>query len=242
MTRDSVCKVYEHLHSVIPGDTLRPGGLELTQRGLDMCSFPAGAIILDAGCGAGATVSHLLERGFRPFGIDRSAMLLALGRAREPHLPLVRSSADHLPVRTASADGVLCECALSVTEAPDAALAEFHRVLKAGGRLVLSDVYARDPSGIPVLRTLPIECCLRGALDVSRLAETLDCSRFEIRLWEDHSDLFARFAAELVWSTGSVHDLWAHVGSGAADSTDIAAAVADARPGYFLLIATKGGP
>lgn len=236
---DHTCRVYEQLHGVLPGGALRPGGLALTEHALELCSFPADAVILDVGCGPGITLSRIAALGARAFGVDPSAMLLECGRAREPHLPLIRAIAEHLPVKDNWADGVLCECALSVTSTPAAALTEFHRVLKRGARLILSDVYARDPAGIGALRRLPLECCLQGALDASELTEKLRGLGFEIQRWEDHSDLFARFTASLVWACGSTAQVWQQASSGTADPARIAAAIAEARPGYFLLIAAK---
>jgi len=59
------------------GGPLRPGGLDLTARLLEMCSLPADAVILDAGCGSGATLGFLKSAGYRHgLGIDRSGPLL----------------------------------------------------------------------------------------------------------------------------------------------------------------------
>lgn len=51
-----------------------------------------GDAVLDLGCGAGAPVaSHLLARGLRVTGLDQSAAMLALARARHPQAEWIRA-------------------------------------------------------------------------------------------------------------------------------------------------------
>ncbi len=60
------------------GGTLRPGGLTLTTRALELCRMPPEARVLDAGCGNGVTLRHLRERyGVRCCGLDLSMEMLA---------------------------------------------------------------------------------------------------------------------------------------------------------------------
>ncbi|HWQ07700.1 MAG TPA: methyltransferase domain-containing protein, partial [Holophaga sp.] len=118
----------------------RPGGFTITDRGLELCAFPQGARLLDVGCGRGETVRHLRAAGFEGLGVDRDVDVIR-GAA---HLSCARAEA--LPFADGSMEGVLMECSLSVTEDPGLALAECRRVLRLGGRLLLTDVYARGHS------------------------------------------------------------------------------------------------
>ena len=70
----------------VTGDTLRPGGLALTDRALDLCRFASGAALLDVGCGLGATVAHLAERGFVATGVEPSETLVERARRERPHV------------------------------------------------------------------------------------------------------------------------------------------------------------
>ncbi len=45
-------------------------------------------------------------------------------------------------------DALFAECSLSLLGAAEPAVAEFRRVLRPGGLLVVSDLYARRPEGI----------------------------------------------------------------------------------------------
>ena len=83
-------------------------------------------------------------------------------------------------------------------------LQEVRRVLRPGGWLLLSDLYARRPEGIPVLRALPGACCLRGVLDLLEVERALQTSGFEICFWEDHSDALRLLSSRLRQAYGSM--------------------------------------
>jgi len=94
---------------------------------------------LDVGCGTGGTLQALAAEG-RWVGIDAES--LALGFARQRGLArLVQGSAVALPFRDNAFDACLCLDVLYHRGIPAeaAALAECHRVLRAGGLLVLTD-------------------------------------------------------------------------------------------------------
>ncbi|RPH24198.1 MAG: class I SAM-dependent methyltransferase, partial [Bacteroidales bacterium] len=152
------------------GGTLRPGGLDLTKRMLALCELPARARLLDAGCGSGATVEYALESGsIHAVGIDRSELLLQAGINRRPRLPLVCAWGRSLPFTSGQIDTVLTECSLSAISNLDSMLAEIRRVLRPGGQLAITDIYARNPDGIPTLRALPLRCGLRDAMTQNAL-------------------------------------------------------------------------
>ena len=64
------------LFRLASADCLRPGGVELTERGLTHCAFGGGERVADLGCGPGVTLALLAERGLSPVGMDRSAAML----------------------------------------------------------------------------------------------------------------------------------------------------------------------
>ena len=76
------------LHAVT-GPAIRPGGLELTARALEFCSFPDSARLLDVGCGsgvlllAGAALGADLSLGVDP---SRQAARLSRDNARDNRL------------------------------------------------------------------------------------------------------------------------------------------------------------
>ncbi len=220
---------------------IRPGGVALTGRALSLCAFPPCARLLDVGCGTGATVEYLTgQHGFLAAGVDPSLPMLAHGRARNPLLPLVRAAAEGLPFFDGEWDGVFAECSLSLTRDPDAALRECRRVLKPGGKLILSDVYVRNARAITELRALSGHSCLTGALSYDELMGKLGNCGFIVSTWEDHSPALKYFAAQLIFSQGSAQAFWCSLaGADPVDGSRVEQAVSHAKFGYFLAVAEK---
>lgn len=60
---------------------IRPGGLSITKRAMELCKFEKGAKILDVGCGYGATVEYLQNNyDVEAMGIDLSTVLIEKGK------------------------------------------------------------------------------------------------------------------------------------------------------------------
>jgi arsenite methyltransferase len=243
MTRPNSCKLFEQIsHAPFTATGIRPGGFDLTRRAVEASDLPAGARVLDVGCGTGVTVRHLLrERAIEAVGIDLSTRLVAQGKSVDAALPLLLGDAGALPFADDCFDAVFTECTLSLVRDRERALAECHRVLKPLGRLVVTDVYARHPEAIGTLRRLPLESCLKGALDKDELIRECSDVGFATDLFEDHSEMLRDFAAQIIWTYGSLDRFWIHTGSSPADSDRIRCAVREARPGYFLYVGRKAG-
>jgi len=92
--------------------------------------FPAGAQVLDVGCGSGDQLIELQADGARVFGIDID--LGSLAECRRRGLNVTAGQAEKLPFADASFDGILCKVALSYTD-DRKTIAEFARILKPGG-------------------------------------------------------------------------------------------------------------
>ncbi len=104
-----------------------------------LADLPTSAAVLDAGCAAGAQTAWLADRGIWAVGLDSSVPLLAIARERMPTVPLVRATlTSRLPFTEGCFDAVLCSLTLHYVEHWQPVLAEFARVLKPSGRLVVS--------------------------------------------------------------------------------------------------------
>lgn len=237
----SNCQFYEgETLRTVTGEAIRPGGLDLSRRALELCRLQAAARILDVACGAGSTVQMLRdEYPYQAAGIDLSARLLSVGRRRGPDLPLAQASAASLPIASGAIQAVFLECSLSVMAEPGWVLQEIHRVLAMGAPLVLSDLYLRNPQAAGPLRALPFTCCLQGALSQDEIFSLLDEQGFEVIHWEDHSARVRELTGRIVFSMGSMASFWQQTAPVQVDPFDLQIAIGRAKPGYFLLVARK---
>jgi SAM-dependent methyltransferase len=74
--------------------------------------LPAGARLLDLGCGGGQDAGDLGQRGYRVVGLDRTSALLSAARRRHLSLPLVRADLRQLPFQAMSFDGLWAAASL----------------------------------------------------------------------------------------------------------------------------------
>ena len=95
---------------------------------------------VDVGCGTGRHAAWLLERGHRVTAVDPSPAMLEVCARELPAATAVRGDVSGLPLPDACADVVVC--ALVLSHLPDlTAIGELGRLLRPGGRLVLSNVH-----------------------------------------------------------------------------------------------------
>ncbi len=214
----------------------RPGGLQLTARAVALASLGAGTTVLDVGCGAGDSVRYLCTLGIDAIGVDCEASNDRItNRAIEPYTHIVANAGD-LPFPTCSVDGVLAECSLSLMRDQDRTLPECARVLKDGGRLMISDLYARQPGTIAQVRALN-RSCVAGMLVREEFEVRLVRVGFTVDVVEDHSVALRECAARYILEHGSLAGLWNCEADCPAE--EVQAAMRAARAGYFLLIATR---
>lgn len=211
------------------GETLRPGGMALTERALALCDFPARARVLDLGSGTGATLARLRQEGLAACGLDRSATLLALAKARQA--PLVAGLATSLPLAAGVLDGLFCECVLSAVNQPEPMLTEIARVLRPGGLFVLTDLYLRP--GPTAQADVP--GCAGGAVHQDVLLERLSRHGLVPLRFEDHTRLLADLTCRLIFELGSASNVLSMI-------TGRDPACSDGpkpRFGYCLVVAAK---
>jgi ubiquinone/menaquinone biosynthesis C-methylase UbiE len=220
------------------GGVMRPGGLALTARAVDYCAFAPSADLVDVGCGTGITVGFLRDTyGLNAIGIDPSTVILERGRQRNPDLPLLEGSGEQLPLAAGTIDGIVVECALSVMADKQKALAEFNRILVPGGKLIVTDLYARAATGTGAMGLRPTSC-LAGMMTREDWFSELEDSGFTTELWEDHTPKLPEFVIRMIMEHGSLEPFW----QGECESGNprmIQDAVKEARPGYFLLVGKK---
>ncbi|MGP3969493.1 class I SAM-dependent methyltransferase [Streptomyces sp. 6N223] len=109
---------------------------------------------LDAACGTGRLSALLAGRGHRVIGVDSSPDMLARARERVPDGAFHHGDLHRLPVADDAVDLVTCSLALTHVADLRPVMAEFARVLRPGGHLVISDMHPEwvGRGAIPPLR------------------------------------------------------------------------------------------
>lgn len=212
----------------------RPGGLELTQHAIEVAGLIRGDRVLDLGCGSGESVKFLRASGIDAMGVDKPHNLEV---ANAPSGLRVDAFAEQLPFANASVDGVLAECSLSVMCDARKVLSECARVLRPGGHLIISDLYARNSMAIAAIRELK-GSCVSGIIVRTDLENWLNDAGFATLCFEDHSRALREAVAHFLFAHDSIDDLWMSA-TRAPNSESITAAMKQVRAGYFLLIATR---
>ena len=103
-------------------------------------SVPPGTA-LDAACGTGRYAEFLAAQGHRVIGVDSSPDMLGHARTRVPQAEFRQGDLHRLPLPDDHVDVIVC--ALALTHLPDLrpVMAEFARVLRPGGHLVIFDIH-----------------------------------------------------------------------------------------------------
>ncbi|HHW08257.1 MAG TPA: class I SAM-dependent methyltransferase [Clostridia bacterium] len=210
----------------VTGATLRPGGLELTKRALSYCQFPVGARVLDIGCGTGETVRFLVEAcGLEALGIDASPVMIQKGQERYPDLPIEEGRGDDLPCADCSLHGVLMECTFGLIDDKDALLKEVFRVLRPGGKLIITDIYYRNRQD--------------SIQTKDGILALLDRYGFKVLVWEDHSGYLVQLVVDSIMKHGTADTLWTCLLNKKENRGACCKEIKGWKPGYFLLVAEK---
>ena len=111
------------------------------QRTLAHVNLQPGDRLLDVGCGTGELLAAIASQdsGAALMGLDPSPAMLAVARAKVPGATFIEGTAESIPAESSSVDWLVTTSAFHYVQDPLAARREFRRVLRSGGRLVLTD-------------------------------------------------------------------------------------------------------
>jgi SAM-dependent methyltransferase len=112
--------------------------LELSPQLADLAGVQAGQRVLDVGCGPGALIAELVERGADVSGVDPSPQFVAAVRERYPAVEVRQATAEQLPFEDGSFDSALAQLVVHFMADPVSGISEMGRVTRAGGVVAAS--------------------------------------------------------------------------------------------------------
>jgi len=175
-----------------------------------LASLRAGETVLDLGSGAGFDcflAAGQVGRDGKVIGVDMTPEMIQKARenarrGNHENVEFRLGEIEHLPAADASADIVISNCVINLSPAKDRVFAEAFRVLKPGGRAMISDIVLSADLPEAVAGSLAAYAgCIAGAIrkeEYLRLMEAagfrdvhvVQESRFEIA--ESEIDAYAR--------------------------------------------------
>ncbi|HET8601154.1 MAG TPA: demethylmenaquinone methyltransferase [Segeticoccus sp.] len=161
----------------------------------DAVDAKPGERLLDIGAGTGTSSEPFADAGVDVAPADFSLGMLRLGRHRRPDLGFTAADATRLPFADEAFDAVTISFALRNVADPDAALREFRRVTRPGGRLVVCEF--SQPTN-RAFRTVYNEYLMRSFPPVARAVssnpESYTYLAESIRAWPDQRAMAQRVA------------------------------------------------
>ena len=170
-----------------------------------------GGEVLDVASGTGEVTRLLRRLECRVTGVDLSERMVEIARnkhAGDPAVRFIEGDAERLVLRDAAFDGVICRNLIWTLTDPDAAFAEWYRVLRPGGTVVAFESNWMKPTRFAlILRGLSAR--LGRAVEVSQQDFTSMLSQLPFRDSLTPADLTPRlvkagFSAPSFHATGAV--------------------------------------
>lgn len=224
----------------------------ITDRALELAKLGEGCRVLDIGCGEGDVVAYLTEKcGMEAEGIDMNLEKIRIAKEKHPGIDVKFGDGEFLEDYSSfTFDGIFMQDVLPLINLPDEALHEAYCVLKKGGKLIISDLYYKDPDpkqmkavGIEAKRQsmIPhkegdceenpvrfVDFRFEGVFYEEPLRKQLEEIGYNVIAFEDRSVELDEFAAQYIMDGGSMKDLFAD-----------AKLDGKQKIGYFLLVAEK---
>ncbi|MGO1392255.1 class I SAM-dependent methyltransferase [Agrococcus casei] len=140
---DDTAKRYDTMNTLMTFGQAQLWRLQMTRA----VRVKPGERILDVAAGTGSSAAPMAKAGALVTCVDLSEGMIAEGRKRNPDLEFIHASAEELPFDDNSFDAVTISYGLRNVQKPKQALAEFFRVLKPGGRVLIAE-FSHPPVGV----------------------------------------------------------------------------------------------
>ncbi|NIM91479.1 MAG: methyltransferase domain-containing protein [Candidatus Aminicenantes bacterium] len=130
-------------------DTMREGFFSenVREKAFETASLQPSKLAADVGAGTGFITEGLIKRGLKVIAVDQSKAMLDKLKLKFPSSSQIDcriGEAEKLPVEDDSVDYVFANMFLHHVKNPQLAIKEMTRILKSGGKLVISDLDEHD--------------------------------------------------------------------------------------------------
>ncbi|MYG84299.1 MAG: class I SAM-dependent methyltransferase [Gemmatimonadetes bacterium] len=132
---DRVARDWDEMREGYYSDDVRVGALAAA-------AVEAGKVAADIGAGTGLISQGLIEEGLRVIAVDQSEAILNEMKTKfagHPAIDYRVGNAEDLPVQAETVDYAFANMCLHHVESPTDAIREMSRILKPGGKLVITD-------------------------------------------------------------------------------------------------------
>ena len=143
---DEVAPQWDEMREVFFSEAVR-------EKAIGVADVRPGELAADIGAGSGFVTEGLVRKGLRVIAVDQSEAMLNEMRSKLSHLDTIEyrvGRAESLPVDNEAVDHVFANMYLHHVDSPPRAIGEMVRILKPGGRLVITDM---DEHPFEFLRT-----------------------------------------------------------------------------------------
>ncbi len=147
-----------------------------------IAGLKAGETVLDLGSGGGFDcflAARQLAGTGRVIGVDMTHEMLNKARLNAKkggytNVEFRLGEIEHLPVENSSVDVIISNCVINLSTDKPQVFKEAARVLKPGGRLIISDLVATSPMPENIKRDLALyNGCMAGATPIEELRQAL---------------------------------------------------------------------
>ncbi len=153
-----------------------------------------GSVVLDLGCGAGLDVflaSKQVGQAGHVYGVDMTPEMLKIARESQDkvaeslgysksNVSFHEGTMENLPIESDVVDTVISNCVVNLSDDKSKVFSEILRVLRPGGKFVISDVLTMDELPLYIQNDQKmINLCLGGAMSISSFLGVLRESGFQ---------------------------------------------------------------